>query len=95
MTIPIKTSKLTFRTFREEQLPGILRLWSEETDWGPLTEATWKSWYQDTPYGSCIIGVAVNSQGGCPRPRCDDALAFGCGRVQTTSLSHFGADFGS
>ncbi len=53
---------LTYRLFREDDLPGLLRLWDEETDWGPLTEETWRRWYVDTPYGPCAIVVAVDEQ---------------------------------
>jgi hypothetical protein len=56
-------SDLTFRSFRDEDLPGVLRLWTDETDWGPLSEEKWRQWYRDTPHGACHIGVATDPDG--------------------------------
>lgn len=54
---------LTYRLYRERDLPGLLRLWEEETPWGRLEEDTWREWYMDTPYGESIISVSIAPNG--------------------------------
>lgn len=54
---------LTYRLYREDDLPGLLRLWEEETDWGVLTPEMWRQWYVDTPHGPCLVVVAVDENG--------------------------------
>lgn len=34
--------KLNFRLVQADDLPGVQRLWREETDWGPLAEEVWQ-----------------------------------------------------
>ncbi len=34
---------VTYRLFRESDLPGVLRLWETASGWGALTADTWKS----------------------------------------------------
>src|SRR4028119_1733778 len=55
-----KTQHLTYRLYQEDDLPGLLRLWEEETNWGTLTPEMWHQWYGDTPLGSCLVMVAVD-----------------------------------
>lgn len=53
---------LTYRLHRESDVPGLLRLWEDETDWGSLDAETWRRWYVDTPHGECLIVVATDEQ---------------------------------
>jgi hypothetical protein len=54
---------LTYRVFRDDDLPGVLRLWAEDSGWGALTAETWRQWYVDTPYGSALTLVALDEAG--------------------------------
>ncbi|MEJ7812552.1 MAG: hypothetical protein WKG32_19225 [Gemmatimonadaceae bacterium] len=54
---------LTYRSYRECDLPGVLRLWEEEAGWGSLTPETWRQWYIDTPHGPCTTVVGVDDAG--------------------------------
>jgi len=56
-------SKLSYRLFREEDLPGLLRLWEEETGWGAPSAEQWRSWYVETPHAPSLIVVAVDEVG--------------------------------
>jgi hypothetical protein len=55
--------QLTYRLYREEDIPGLLRLWEENTEWGRLTPEQWREWYVDTPHGPCLIPVAIDETG--------------------------------
>lgn len=59
----ITTKPLIYRLYQEDDLPGLLRLWEEEAGWGSLTPETWHQWYVDTPYGPCLVVVAVDENG--------------------------------
>src|SRR4051794_11663974 len=50
---------LEYRPFREEDLPGVLRLWEKDTDWGRPTPEAWGRWYAGTPAGPLLVIVAV------------------------------------
>jgi hypothetical protein len=52
---------LNYRLFREEDLSSLLQLW-EEAGWGQLSPDTWREWFLTTPYGPCLVVVAVNDQ---------------------------------
>jgi hypothetical protein len=54
--------RLTYRLFEERDLPSLLRLW-EAAGWGVLTEEQWREWYVETPYGACLVTVAVDGAG--------------------------------
>lgn len=54
-----ETANLTYRLFREDDLPSLLRLW-EEAGWGTLTPEQWRAWFLETPYGECLVVVAVD-----------------------------------
>jgi hypothetical protein len=56
-------SRLTYRLHRDEDIPALLRLWEENTDWGQLTDEQWRKWYVNTPHGPCLIPVAVDEAG--------------------------------
>lgn len=53
---------LTYRPFEERDKEGILRLWAEESGWGGLTVQQFNDWFIHTPYGKCIIIVAVDDE---------------------------------
>ena len=53
---------LTYRLFEERDLPSLLRLW-EEAGWGTLTTEQWREWFIETPYGACLVTVAVDGGG--------------------------------
>lgn len=55
------TDNLLYRLYEESDRDGILRLWQEESGWGGLTIQQFESWFLKTPYGKCIIVVAVNN----------------------------------
>ncbi len=59
----METENLTYRPFEEQDVPGLLRLWEEESGWGALDEATWRKWFVDTPYGPCLLIVAIDAAG--------------------------------
>lgn len=54
---------ITYRRFQEEDLPGLLRLWEEESGWGAISPGQWHKWYVETPHGRCLVIVAVDEQG--------------------------------
>lgn len=55
-------TQLTYRLFQDDDLPQLLTLWEQETGWGALTAEEWRAWYLKTPYGPCLISVAVDSK---------------------------------
>jgi hypothetical protein len=55
--------EITYRLFQDEDLPGVLRLWEQESNWGKLTPEVWKQWYRNTPLGNALIAVAQDGQG--------------------------------
>lgn len=54
---------LTYRLFRDEDLPGLLRLWEENSGWGSITAEQWFDWYVTTPGGPSTVAVAVDPEG--------------------------------
>jgi hypothetical protein len=58
------TGTMTCRLAREDDMPALLRLWREGTDWGALTPRQWREWYVETPYGEAPIVVAVDEDTG-------------------------------
>jgi hypothetical protein len=54
------TGEVVYRLFQGEDLPGLLRLWQQETEWGTLTAEKWRKWYVETPFGDAGVVVAVN-----------------------------------
>lgn len=53
---------LTFRLFEPDDIEGILRLWSGDSGWGGITEQQFYDWYINTPYGECLIAVALDKE---------------------------------
>lgn len=54
---------LTFRPFEEGDLPALLALWASDSGWGPITEAQWRRWYRDTPFGDAVVVVGLAADG--------------------------------
>lgn len=50
---------LKYRLAQEADHEGILHLWNENSDWGELTTEQFEDWYIKTPYGRCLLVVAV------------------------------------
>ncbi len=53
------TEPLTYRPYRPEDIPALLRLWEEEAGWGKLSEETWRQWFIDGPLGPALVVVAA------------------------------------
>ena len=54
---------LTIRRATEADVPALSALWSSDAGWGELTVAQWREWYEHTPYGPCLVFVAVQADG--------------------------------
>jgi hypothetical protein len=54
------TGQLTYRLFRDSDLPGLLQLWEKNTKWGTLTPELWRQWYMETPDGPSLVAVALD-----------------------------------
>ncbi len=64
MAIPHESaSALTYRRAGEADVPALDALWSDDAGWGGLTLAQWREWYEHTPYGPCLVSVAVQEDG--------------------------------
>jgi hypothetical protein len=59
----IAVGQLTYRPFRDEDVPGLLRLWQDDSGWGELTADKWRRWYVETPFEPALVTVAVDSDG--------------------------------
>jgi hypothetical protein len=55
---------LAYRPFAQADLPGVLRLWEDESGWGAITPEQWRRWYVDRPDGPCLVMVAEDEDGG-------------------------------
>ena len=55
------TLKLEFHDVAD--LPGLDRLWQEETDWGEQTQAL-RQWFMDGPFGKPSVVIATDDQTG-------------------------------
>lgn len=56
------SERLTYRMFREDDLPGLLRLW-EAAGWGALTPEQWRAWFVEGPQGPSLVAVGVDERG--------------------------------
>ena len=54
------TANITYRLIKENDIEGILQLWECYSGWGSITREQFNRWYLDTPYGDCIIIVAID-----------------------------------
>lgn len=52
--------EITYRLFRDDDLPGLLRLWEQESGWGAITVEQWRRWYLEGPNGPAIVVVATD-----------------------------------
>src|SRR5262245_42335175 len=50
--------RVSYRFFRPTDLPGLQRLWEEETDWGPFQRA-FDHWHRNNPNPGSLMAVAV------------------------------------
>lgn len=55
--------QLTYRSFTETDLPGILSLWENYSGWGSITMQQFNDWYINTPYGNCPTVIAEDDSG--------------------------------
>src|SRR3954464_10675466 len=53
---------LNYRAYQKDDLEGVLELWEKCSGWGAITEKQFNEWHIDTPYGSCLVVVAENSE---------------------------------
>ena len=60
---PATAEGLAYRPFRDGDLPGVLRLWEEESGWGAVDEERWRKWFVDRPDGPCLVMVAEDGEG--------------------------------
>lgn len=60
---PVAAEGLVYRPFRDDDLPGVLRLWEEESGWGAITPEKWRKWFVDRPDGACLVMVAEEGGG--------------------------------
>jgi ribosomal protein S18 acetylase RimI-like enzyme len=60
---PAAADALAYRPFREDDLPGVLRLWEEESGWGGITPERWRRWFVDRPDGPSLVMVAEDDGG--------------------------------
>jgi len=58
------TERFTYRHYKETDKEEILRLWQEESGWGAITHEQFERWFINTPFGKCIIIVAVDTNDG-------------------------------
>ena len=56
--------KLHYRLVRNDDLPGIQRLWQEETNWGALAEELWQRLVVDAPEWGGISGAVATDESG-------------------------------
>jgi hypothetical protein len=55
---------LDYRLVREEDLPGVQRLWQEETNWGALAAELWQRLVVDAPEWGRISGAVATDESG-------------------------------
>ena len=63
MSTAAAAGELVYRPFRDGDLPGVLRLWEEESGWGAIAPDTWREWFVDRPGGPCLVMVAEDGDG--------------------------------
>jgi hypothetical protein len=56
--------RLSYRLVRDDDLPGVQRLWKEETDWGPLAEELWQRYVVEAQGLGGISGAIATDQAG-------------------------------
>jgi len=58
----MSNSQLQYRLYTDKDLPGILELWEKYSGWGAITQEQYNNWYLQTPYGPCVVIVAVDDK---------------------------------
>lgn len=56
------TKNLAYRPYEDVDKEEVLQLWHEESGWGGITLQQFDSWFVNTPYGRCIIVVAIDEK---------------------------------
>src|SRR5437764_9393728 len=54
------TDKLIYRIYEDKDMEAVLNLWEHYSGWGAITTEQFEKWHFHTPYGSCLIIVALN-----------------------------------
>lgn len=54
------TPTLTYRVYEDKYLDGVLQLWERYSGWGAITKQDFEKWYLNTPYGPCIVVLAID-----------------------------------
>jgi hypothetical protein len=55
---------LKYRLVREDDLPGVQRLWQEETNWGGLAEELWQRLVVQAPEWARVSGAVATDESG-------------------------------
>lgn len=55
---------LTYRLFEESDLPGLKRLWEQETGWGTITDAMFRRHVLENPAGDVTVVIAADDHSG-------------------------------
>lgn len=55
---------LTYRLLEHDDLPGLRRLWEDNTNWGTLTSQIWRDFVTDGPLGGAGGVVAIDTRSG-------------------------------
>jgi hypothetical protein len=55
---------LGYRLIREDDLPGVQRLWKEETDWGALGDELWRRLVIEAPEWARVSGAVATDEAG-------------------------------
>lgn len=55
---------LSYRLVREEDFPGVQRLWKEEAGWGTFAEQMWQRYVVEAPFGGISGTVATDDDTG-------------------------------
>ena len=56
--------RLEYRLVREEDFPGVQRLWKEEAGWGTFAEEMWRRYVVEAPMGGISGTVATDAETG-------------------------------
>ncbi len=55
---------MEYREYKESDIPSLIKLWKENSEWGEISENDFKEWHIDTPYEKVEIIVAIDSNEG-------------------------------
>lgn len=56
----MQVAEITYRIFKNKDLPGLLSLWEKFSGWGPISRQQFYDWYINTPLGPCLIIIATD-----------------------------------